>query len=70
MPFYIRQCPLCKQTKFKPYATRIEQNSPHVLRVTCKNCGLIFSNPQATPEEFQHYYDKGIFSAWNWKSKF
>jgi 2-polyprenyl-3-methyl-5-hydroxy-6-metoxy-1,4-benzoquinol methylase len=49
------------------------------LRVVCTDCGLILSNPQATTQElevfYQNYYDKGNFSAWKrriqiWKDNF
>lgn len=64
-------CPLCNTYNFKPYAARVQKNYPHVLRVICMDCGLILSNPQATPQElsifYQNYFDKG--NAIGWKSK-
>jgi len=66
-------CPLCNTYNFKPYAARVRENYPHVLRVICKDCGLILSNPQATLEElsvfYQNYYDKGNFIDWKQKIK-
>lgn len=73
------QCPYCGDSSLKPYAARIQKNYPHSLRVVCCRCGLIFSNPQATPEEldifYQNYYDKGNFTQWKeqilaWKDSF
>lgn len=73
------QCPYCHELNLKPYAARIRENYPHTLRVICCKCGLIFSNPQATPEElsvfYQNYYDKGNFVTWKqktliWKARF
>ncbi len=72
-------CPLCNTYNFKPYAARVRENYPHVLRVRCMDCGLILSNPQATQSElsvfYQNYYDKGNFIDWkqkilDWKDNF
>jgi 2-polyprenyl-3-methyl-5-hydroxy-6-metoxy-1,4-benzoquinol methylase len=61
-------CPFCNGYNFKPYAARIYENAPHHLRCICKTCGLIFANPQATPQEletfYQQYFDRGNFTGW------
>lgn len=71
-------CPLCHQSNLRPYAARVRMGIPHTLRVICKDCGLIFANPQGTKAElidfYQHYYDRGNFLGWKeivikWRSK-
>jgi 2-polyprenyl-3-methyl-5-hydroxy-6-metoxy-1,4-benzoquinol methylase len=79
MPTLLYDCPLCNSSRLKPYSARFRINAPHILRVICKECGLIFANPQATYAElkmfYQEYYDKGNFigsknELIHWKKKY
>lgn len=49
-------CPLCEIKKFKKLYYKDGMNV-----VECRNCGLIFTNPQLSQKELTSHYDKSLF---------
>ena len=49
-------CPLCKSNNLIGYAIDCGRNGPHISRVKCKNCDLIFANPMAEKIELKKFY--------------
>jgi SAM-dependent methyltransferase len=58
---YVR-CSLCGKDNFKYYAVRTKQGYPGTIKVQCKDCDLIYTNPRMTTNElkdfYKNYYDK------------
>ncbi len=51
-----RHCPLCKSTKLSGYAIDAKRKGPHISRVRCDSCTLVFANPMADARELENYY--------------
>jgi 2-polyprenyl-3-methyl-5-hydroxy-6-metoxy-1,4-benzoquinol methylase len=51
-------CPLCKSADFSGYAIDTKRKGPHISRVKCENCGIVFANPMADQAELGEYYNK------------
>jgi ubiquinone/menaquinone biosynthesis C-methylase UbiE len=51
-------CPLCKSENLSSYALDTKRKGPHISRVKCENCGIVFANPMADQEELAQYYNK------------
>lgn len=51
-----RKCPLCDSTYLKGYAIDCSRIGPHISRVKCNNCRVVFANPMADDEELTRYY--------------
>lgn len=66
-----RKCPLCDSTNLKGYAIDCSRRGPHISRVKCINCKVVFANPMANAEEltnyYQNYYDASIFDSLQFK---
>lgn len=66
-----RKCPLCDSTNLKGYAIDCSRRGPHISRVKCNNCKVVFANPMADKEElvdyYQNYYDASIYEALQFK---
>ncbi len=58
-----KQCPLCNSTDLRGYAIDCQRNGPHMSRVICGECDIVFANPMADAGElntfYANYYDKG-----------
>ena len=56
--FHHVNCNLCGSEDYEIYG-REQSSAEHILHrtaVRCKKCGLVYSNPQATPETLQDFY--------------
>jgi 2-polyprenyl-3-methyl-5-hydroxy-6-metoxy-1,4-benzoquinol methylase len=66
-----QNCPLCKSSNLAGYAIDVKRMGPHISRVICKKCKIIFANPMADEDEllkfYRFYYDKGNFKLLEYK---
>lgn len=66
-------CPLCRQNNLRPYALDTRNMKPHISRVKCSDCSLVFANPMADGDElndfYQNYYENGYFGLLHYKEK-
>lgn len=51
-------CPLCQSTDISGFAMDTRRKGPHISRVKCDNCGIVFANPMADQDELGQYYNK------------
>lgn len=69
MIFY-KQCPICGSTNLLGYAIDCLRDGPHMSRVKCGNCDIVFANPMADFKEldlfYTDYYYKGNFGLLNY----
>lgn len=67
-----RKCPLCNSKELKGFAMDLVRKGPHISRVKCRSCQLVFANPMADEKElvdyYQNYYEKDLYEAINYKS--
>ena len=67
----IVNCIICKSERLSPYSMRFMRGFPHLSRVKCRDCGVVFANPVASDAElhefYQNYYDKGNFALLGYK---
>lgn len=67
-----RKCPLCNSDQLLGYAIDTVRKGPHISRVQCKSCKLVFANPMADENElaeyYNHYYEKDHYEAMNYKA--
>ena len=66
-------CPLCKSNKLIGYAIDCKRNGPHISRVKCCKCDLIFANPMANEDElkgfYENYYEQDKYQGINFLKK-
>lgn len=66
-----RTCPLCKSTILEGFAIDTKRKGPHISRVKCKSCELVFANPMADRSElveyYQNYYEKDHYESTHYK---
>lgn len=55
-------CPLCHSPSLKVWEASASAYSVQPLRVRCRSCGLVFSNPQASEARLEHFYQHVYFS--------
>ena len=69
MTFY-KECPICGSNILIGYAIDCLRNGPHMSRVRCTACDIVFANPMADAEEldlfYTNYYHKGNFELLNY----
>lgn len=67
-----RKCPICNSENLRGYAIDTVRKGPHISRVQCDSCGLVFANPMADEKELEeyytHYYEKDHYEAMNYKA--
>ncbi|MDE0559401.1 hypothetical protein OU792_05335 [Algoriphagus sp. NF] len=67
-----RNCPICGSENLKGYAIDTFRKGPHISRVKCQSCELVFANPMADAEElknyYTNYYDKELYEAVGYKN--
>lgn len=67
-----RNCPICGSETLKGYAIDTYRKGPHISRVQCLNCELVFANPMADSQElatyYTNYYDKDHYEAFDYKN--
>ncbi|WBL42584.1 methyltransferase domain-containing protein [Algoriphagus halophytocola] len=51
-----RACPICKSKNLRGFAIDTYRNGPHISRVKCADCELVFANPMADSQELAEYY--------------
>lgn len=51
-------CPLCQSANLSGYAMDTRRKGPHISRVKCESCGIVFANPMAEQDELVQYYTK------------
>jgi SAM-dependent methyltransferase len=65
------ECPICKSDNLIGYAIDCYRAGPHISRVKCKDCGIVFANPMADSKElatyYSRYYDKDRYESMNYK---
>lgn len=67
-----RKCPICYSESLRGYAIDTTRKGPHISRVQCNSCKLVFANPMADENEleeyYNHYYEKDHYEAMNYKA--
>ncbi len=67
-----RKCPLCSSKDLKAFAMDLKRKGPHISRVKCQSCQVVFANPMADEKElvdyYQNYYEKDLYDATNYKN--
>ena len=62
-----RYCPLCNSQNLSGFAIDTRRKGPHISRVKCEDCGVVFANPMADAAElteyYQAYYEKDHYEA-------
>jgi len=51
-----RECPICGSESLKGFAIDTHRKGPHISRVQCNKCNLVFANPMADSQELANYY--------------
>jgi SAM-dependent methyltransferase len=51
-----KKCPYCNSSDLIGWAIDCSRKGPHISRVKCKKCDLIFANPMADNYELSKYY--------------
>lgn len=64
-------CQICNSNNLSGFAIDTIRVGPHISRVKCENCGVVFANPMANSEElelyYQSYYQKDNYTAISFK---
>lgn len=67
-----RNCPICGSESLKGFAIDTNRKGPHISRVQCLNCKLVFANPMADAEEltdyYTNYYEKDHYESVDYKN--
>lgn len=53
-----RECPICRSKNLEGFAIDTFRKGPHISRVRCQDCKLVFANPMADGYELEEYYTK------------
>ncbi|GAB3230351.1 class I SAM-dependent methyltransferase [Algoriphagus aestuariicola] len=65
-------CPICQSDSLRGYAIDTYRKGPHISRVQCNACKLVFANPMADEKElvqyYTQYYEKDRYEAMDYKS--
>ena len=68
-----QSCKLCNSTKLQGFAIDTVRVGPHISRVKCQDCGIVFANPMADANElsayYQSYYEKENYQSISFKEK-
>ncbi len=68
-----QSCKLCNSTKLRGFAIDTLRVGPHISRVRCQDCGIVFANPMADSIElaayYQSYYEKENYQSISFKEK-
>lgn len=66
-----KRCPICDSPELIGYSIDVKRNGPHISRVRCQACDIVFANPMADAGElnafYQHYYQKGNFDQFGYQ---
>ncbi len=58
MSIYFSSCPNCRSERFNTWGITVGRDRLHEIQNKCRQCGLIFANPQADHEAIQQFYNK------------
>jgi ubiquinone/menaquinone biosynthesis C-methylase UbiE len=66
-------CPICKSEDLQGYSIDVKRKGPHVSRVKCNTCKVVFANPMANKNQlinfYSNYYDKGNLQLLGYKEQ-
>lgn len=66
-------CSLCNSDDFEYFGVRAVKGFPGGIKVRCRHCRLVYTNPRLSKEElrvfYANYYDKGGMAAKDMKNK-
>lgn len=67
-----RSCPICGSESLKGFAIDTLRKGPHISRVQCNACKLVFANPMTDSNElfdyYTNYYDKDHYESFDYKN--
>lgn len=67
-----KKCPICHSESLRGYAIDTIRKGPHISRVQCNACKLVFANPMADEAElasyYTDYYEKDHYEAMSYKA--
>lgn len=67
-----KKCPICGSESMRGFAIDTQRKGPHISRVQCLKCKLVFANPMADSKEladyYTNYYDKDHYEAFDYKT--
>lgn len=70
---FFKYCPLCNSSNLKGYAIDCLRDGPHMSRVICGDCDIVFTNPMADANDldvfYSNYYLKGKFKLLDYADK-
>lgn len=68
-----KYCPICNSTNLKGYSIDCLRNGPHMSRVICGDCDIVFANPMADSNDldlfYTNYYHKGNMGVLDYTKK-
>ena len=68
-----KKCPICKSNQLVGYAIDCKRGGPHISRVKCSECHIIFANPMADKNElmdfYKNYYNQEKYKGINFYQK-
>lgn len=68
-----QSCQLCGSKNLSGFAIDTVRVGPHISRVKCEDCGIVFANPMADTNElelyYESYYDKENYKEISYKEK-
>jgi cyclopropane fatty-acyl-phospholipid synthase-like methyltransferase len=68
-----QSCQLCGSKNLSGFAIDTGRVGPHISRVKCEDCGIVFANPMADKVElesyYESYYNKETYKAISFKEK-
>jgi 2-polyprenyl-3-methyl-5-hydroxy-6-metoxy-1,4-benzoquinol methylase len=67
---WLEACPLCQGRDLRVFEVAPPGYSVQPVRVRCRACGLIFSNPQASARRLNHFYSKVYFRQAGYKAAY
>lgn len=67
-----RFCPLCHSKSLSAFSLDTKRLGPHISRVKCNECKIVFANPMADGTElneyYQLYYEKDHYEAMSYRN--
>lgn len=70
---FFKHCPICNSSNLNGYAMDCLRDGPHMSRVICGDCDIVFANPMADANDldvfYSNYYHKGNFEFLDYTDK-
>jgi 2-polyprenyl-3-methyl-5-hydroxy-6-metoxy-1,4-benzoquinol methylase len=60
---YLDACPECRSTRIRPFAYSISPGATHCAQSRCRECTLVFANPQLLPRSLSKYYGSSYWES-------